>query len=87
MYEEYKNSTVVNVECDLKRQKFVSIYPVDLWKSEGFFEDADLFIINCHWLQFEPIKPSIHLTLAILYVVIFAIGSFSNVLVIYILLR
>ena len=87
MNEGFENSTSASVECDLKRQKFISVYPVDIWKSEGFFEDADVFIINCHWLQFEPIKPSIHLSLAIVYIVIFAIGSFSNVLVIYILLR
>lgn len=87
MNEEIDNSSFSSAECELTRQKFVSIYPVDLWKTEGFFEDADLFVINCHWLQFEPIKPSIHLTMAILYLVIFVVGSFSNVLVIYILLR
>lgn len=80
------NSTVDN-NCDLLRQRFVSLYPVEMWKSEGFFDDEDLFNINCHWLKFDPIKPTTHLAMAILYIVIFAIGGLSNALVIYIIIR
>ena len=74
-------------DCDWLRQKFVSLYPINVWKSDGFFDDADLMDINCHWLQFEPTRPATHLFLAAIYVVVFAVGCVSNVIVIYILLR
>ncbi len=81
MYNETK--------CDFYtlREKFVSLHPVDVWKSDGFFDDADLMEINCHWLQFKPIRRSIHFSLAVLLAVLFSIGFFSNVGAIYILLR
>lgn len=81
------NCTSVTSNCDFLRQRFQLLYPVDLWKSEGFFNDADLLDINCHWLQFEPIKPMTHLTMAIVYIGLFIVGAASNALVIYILIR
>lgn len=74
-------------DCDWLRERFVSLYPISVWKSDGFFDDADLMDINCHWLQFEPTRPSAHFLLAIVYVVVFAIGCVSNMVVVYILLR
>lgn len=81
-----ENDTLVElIDCDLLRQRFLSVYPVSMWKSNGFFEEKDLLDINCHWLQFEPIKPSSHFMLAIIYVIVFVIGSVSNTIVVYIL--
>lgn len=82
-----QSANQVIAECSILREQFVSQYPVEIWKSNGFFQDADLMAINCHWLQFEPTKPLAHFVLAAIYVVVFAIGSVSNVVVIYILLR
>ena len=87
MNSSFENSVSRSRNCDVLRQKFVSLYPVDLWKSEGFFDDTDLLDINCHWLQFEPIKPTAHLALAIIYISLFVVGVVSNALVIFILTR
>lgn len=73
--------------CDLLRKQFVVLYPVDAWKSNGFFDDADLMDINCHWLQFKPARPAAHFMLAIIYAVVFVIGLVSNIAIVYILLR
>lgn len=75
------------LDCQLLRERFVRLYPISVWKTEGFFDDADLLEINCHWLQFEPPKPSAHFLLAIIYVGVFVVGCVSNTLVVYILLR
>lgn len=75
------------LDCQLLREKFASIYPISVWKTNGFFQDVDLLEINCHWLQFEPTKPSSHFLLAIVYVAVFVVGCVSNTLVVYILLR
>lgn len=88
--DETTTTTTIQVQaskCQLLRETFVSVYPVSVWKSEGFFDDADLLEINCHWLQFEPTKPSAHFLLAIIYVAVFVVGCVSNTLVVYILLR
>ena len=81
------NWTSVVSNCDFLRQRFKSHYPVDLWKSEGFYDDADLLDINCHWLQFDPVKPTAHFTLAFIYIGLFIVGAVSNALVIYTLVR
>ena len=82
------NSSFLETEsCDLLRRQFVTLYPVEMWKSEGFFADEDLFNINCHWLKFAPVKPLAHFVLGIIYIVIFAIGCSSNLLVICVLIR
>lgn len=66
---------------------FISVYPVDQWKTEGFFTQDDLLDIDCHWMAFEPVRPAVHFSLAVLYLVFFLVGSFSNALVIYIISR
>lgn len=68
---------------------FLSTYQVDRWESEGFFIKADLVDgwIDLHWMKFEPVKQSVHLALAIIYVLFFLVGSSSNALVLYIILR
>lgn len=73
------------LNCSHLRLRFRSVYPVDVWMSEGFFTEQDLLDIDCYWLQFEPVKPTAHFSLVVLYVIIFTIGFFSNMLVIYIL--
>ncbi len=47
----------------------------------------DLLDIDCHWMTFEPLKPSVHYTLAIIGVLLFLVGFVSNVLVIWTLFR
>lgn len=76
-----------NMGCDQLRKQFVVLYPVEAWKSNGFFDDADLMDINCHWLQFKPARPAAHFMLAIIYAVVFVIGLVSNIAIVYILLR
>lgn len=73
--------------CRVLRERFTHIYPVDSWKAEGFFTDEDLLDIGCHWLKYEPVRQSIHFSLAIAYAVLFIIGFTSNLLVVYIILR
>ena len=68
-------------------EKFISSYPVDKWKSEGFFTNDDILDINCHWLGFNPVRPVIHFGLAIAYVAFFFVGWTFNALVIYIIGR
>ncbi|KAI9549944.1 hypothetical protein GHT06_005214 [Daphnia sinensis] len=72
--------------CDLLRKQFVVLYPVEAWKSNGFFDDTDLMDINCHWLQFKPARPAAHFMLAVIYTVVFVIGLVSNIVIVYILL-
>ena len=68
-------------------EKFISSYPVDKWKSEGFFTDDYIVDIDCHWLGFNPVRPAIHFGLAVFYILFFFIGFLSNALVIYIIGR
>jgi hypothetical protein len=73
--------------CDLLRKQFVILYPVEVWKANGFFGDIDLMDINCHWLQFKPPSPSAHFMLAVIYAIVFVIGFVSNIGIVFILLR
>ena len=57
---------------------------ISRWKEAGLFVEADLDDINCYWLQFEPAPVIYHMVLAVLFLVIFFVGSVSNALVIYI---
>lgn len=66
---------------------FTEVYPVEQWKAEGFFEDEDLLDIDCHWMKFDPIRPSVYYFMAIIYVIVFLIGFFSNIIPIYIISR
>ena len=68
-------------------QHFKQVYQVEQWKTEGFFEDEDLLDIPCHWLGFEPARPSLHFLLSIVYTFVFLVGFFSNVFSIYIIVR
>lgn len=68
-------------------QHFKEVYPLEQWKMEGFFEDDDVRIIDCHWMGFEPIRPSAHFLLAFIYIVVFLVGFLSNGLVIYVISR
>ena len=73
--------------CEQLLADFRLQYPIEEWESGGFFTDTDLLDINCHWLQFGPQKYYNHLALAFLYVILFLIGSCSNLTVIYFLTR
>jgi hypothetical protein len=66
---------------------FVVSYPIDMWKKEGFFTDSDLWDINCYWLQFEPVRMSVHCLLAVLYIFIFFVGCSANATVLYVFFR
>jgi hypothetical protein len=66
---------------------FVVSYPIDMWKKEGFFTDSDLWDINCYWLQFEPVRMSVHCLLAVLYIFIFFVGCSANATVLYVFYR
>jgi len=68
-------------------QHFKEVYPVEQWKNEGFFVDSDLLDIDCHWMAFEPARPSTHFILTIAYVVVFLLGFCSNTFSIYIIAR
>jgi len=84
------NGSFPNAEqgCPIKLlQHFVQVYPVEQWKKEGFFEDDHLLDIDCHWMEFEPTRSSVHFLLAVIYVIVFLIGSLSNTLAIYIIVR
>lgn len=68
-------------------QHFKEAYQVDQWKTEGFFKDEDLLDIPCHWLGFEPARPSLHFLLSIVYTFVFLVGFLSNISSIYIVVR
>lgn len=72
---------------ELTVQHFKEVYPVEQWKEKGFFEEQDLLDIPCHWMGFEPPRSSVHFTLAVIYIIVFLVGFFSNGLVIYIMNR
>jgi len=74
-------------KCPEIVQQFKGVYPVEQWTKEGFFEENDLLDVDCHWLAFEPPHQSVHFSLAIIYVVIFLVGFFSNTFTIYIIAR
>jgi len=48
------------------------------WKESGLFVETDLNDINCYWLKFEPAPVIYHMVLAVLFLVIFFVGSVSN---------
>ena len=68
-------------------EHFKKVYQVEQWKEEGFFEEGDLLDIACHWMKFEPVRPSVHLLLSIIYAIVFLVGFFSNTIVIYVVSR
>lgn len=78
-----------NYNCPLLRDRFLKVWPVDEWKAKGFLKENDTLLerIPCHWLQFDPVKPSVHFGLALVYVIYFIVGIFGNGLVIYIIAR
>ncbi len=57
---------------------------ISRWKEAGFFVETDLNDINCYWLKFEPAPVIYHMALAVLFLVIFFVGSVSNGIVIFI---
>jgi len=54
------------------------------WKEAGLFVETDLNDINCYWLKFEPAPVIYHMALAVLFLLIFFVGSVSNGFVIFI---
>ena len=54
------------------------------WKEAGLFVETDLNDINCYWLKFEPAPVIYHMALAVLFLVIFFVGSVSNGIVIFV---
>jgi len=57
---------------------------ISRWKEAGLFVETDLNDINCYWLKFEPAPVIYHMALAVLFLVIFFVGSVSNGIVIFI---
>ena len=74
-------------ECPQIIEHFKEVYPVEQWKKEGFFEDDDLLDIACHWMKFEPVRPSVHFLLFIVFNTIFVVGFSCNAFSIYIIVR
>lgn len=68
-------------------ERFKSVYPVEEWKSLGFFTEDFLYDINEHWLQFDPPTKTSHYTLAAMYAIIMTIGVVGNCLVIFMFLK
>ena len=68
-------------------QHFKEVYQVEQWKTGGFFDEQDLLDIPCHWLEFEPARPSVHSLLSIVYSFVFLVGFLSNISSIYIVVR
>lgn len=66
---------------------FRSRYPVEQWKSLGYFTEDYLKLINKHWLQFHPPHHRSHYILAVLYTVIMTVGVTGNCLVIFMFIR
>lgn len=74
-------------DCSHLHDQFRSRYRIDDWKAIGYFEDDDLLDINCYWLNFEPRSPIHHIALAVVYGLVFIVGTTSNITAAYILLR
>ena len=68
-------------------ERFRKAYQMEQWKEEGFFEEGDLLDIACHWMAFEPTRPSVHLLLSIIYTIVFLVGLLSNTIVVYVVSR
>ena len=78
----------VTQKCPLEvLEHFRKVYKVEQWKDEGFFEDGDLLDIACHWMKFEPIRPSVHLLISIVYTIVFLVGLLSNSIIVYVVSR
>ena len=60
---------------------------ISRWKEAGHFVETDLNDINCYWLKFEPAPVIYHMALAVIFLVIYFVGSVSNGLVIFIISR
>lgn len=73
--------------CPELVQRFKDVYPLKQWAAEGFFEENDLLDVDCHWLKFDPPRPSVNFFLAIIYVIIFVVGFVSNSFTIYVIGR
>jgi len=58
---------------------------IERWKAGGVFNDSYLEEINCYWFQFDPAPIISHLLLGLLLFLVFAIGTVSNALVVYIM--
>lgn len=85
-YSETVEDLSINSSCpwrDQFRKKESAL--IERWKIGGLFVDTDLEDINCYWLQFEPVPLPSHIILAFIFFAIFAVGSLSNALVIYIM--
>lgn len=80
------NVDVASHFCPQLLLNFTEMYPVEKWKTKGFFDGSALLDINCHWMTFEPLAPSVHLALVVIYTIVLLAVFLSNVLVIYIIL-
>jgi len=71
--------------CETGRNELVNCFyekfPVEEWKTHGFFEDSFVSLINNHWLATEPQSPTTHYLLAVIYVVVMLAGWIGNGLV------
>lgn len=64
-------------------EQFKRMYPISLWKENGWFKEDYLYIINAHWLQFPPPSKASHYTLAVVYIFVLTAGISGNALVIF----
>ncbi|KAL1139635.1 hypothetical protein AAG570_006613 [Ranatra chinensis] len=78
---------LANDTTDDLLDKFVSLYPVDDWKSLGMFTDDYMKLINRHWLLFPPPHPNSHYTMAVVYTILMFMGVSGNFLNIFIIIR
>lgn len=74
------NQTTAN---DGSINDFKTMYPVNIWKVNGFYTEDYIHLINSHWFKFEPPNSTSHYVLGLLYTIIMIFGCFGNSLVIF----
>lgn len=78
----YENTTSAEEDDSVVTvSTFKKLWPIDDWYRFGLFTDGFISYIDSHWLQFPPPKPSLHYTLAVLYIMLALIGLLGNSIV------
>lgn len=95
LYQDNNNTSITNVSISNAIdsnassiiERFISLYPIKIWKEHGFFDESYLNEINEHWLHFVPPDRKNHLALAGCYILIMIVGIFGNLFVIILFIR
>lgn len=66
---------------------FKSMYPTELWKEHGFYNDDYMPLINKYWFNFVPPSPSSHYIIGLVYAIMMVFGCFGNALVIFMYIK